>query len=305
MRPGNAKPDRPKPRRRAPVPRSSQEVGPISTLSALAPAPRGIPSPATVDARSPRVQRLFRRHARFGDTAARDELVERFLPLARGLARRYHRGTEPLDDLIQVASIGLVNAIDRFDPERGRDFTTYAVPTIIGELKRHYRDRCWAMKVVRSDKERVLELVAAVDLLAARHGREPTAIELAAHTGLTVDAVLDGLELAPAARPESLDEPRRGATDEPGTLGHALGAPDPALELVVLSDLVDHTVRVLSPRERRVLHLRFAEDLTQREIGAEIGVTQMHVSRILRQAVDRSRECAAVTRASTPEAPSA
>ena len=249
------------------------------------------------------MQRLFRRYARFGDLAARDELVERFLPLARGLARRYHRGTEPLDDLVQVASIGLVNAIDRFDPDRGRDFTTYAVPTIIGELKRHYRDRCWAMKVVRSDKERVLDLVAAVDVLAARHGREPTPMELAAHTGMTLEAVLDGLALAAAARPDSLDEPRAGA-DEPGTVGEALGAPDPALEQIELRDLVDHTVRVLSPRERYVLHLRFAEDLTQREIGAEIGVTQMHVSRMLRHAMERSRECAAATRAATPEAPS-
>jgi len=176
------------------------------------------------------------------------------------------------------------------------------VPTIIGELKRHYRDRCWAIKVVRSDKERVLDLVAAVDVLAARHGREPTAMELAAHTGMTLEAVLDGLALAAAARPDSLDEPRAGA-DEPGTLGEALGAADPALEQIELRDLVDHTVRVLSPRERYVLHLRFAEDLTQREIGAEIGVTQMHVSRMLRHAMERSRECATPTRAATPEAP--
>ena len=233
------------------------------------------------------MQRLFRRYARFGDTAARDELIERFLPLARGLARRYRRGNEPLDDLVQVASIGLLGAIDRFDHERGREFTTFAIPTIVGELKRHYRDHGWAIKVARGDKERMLTLTRAAEDLSATHGRSPTPLELADHTGLDLEGVLSGLELAAAARPASLDAPGWSPDGEPRTIGESLGADDPGLELVESRDIVERTTRVLSPREQRVLHLRFVEDLTQSEIGADVGLSQMQVSRILRDVLDR------------------
>jgi RNA polymerase sigma-B factor len=257
-------------------------------------------SPGTAQARSPRVQRLFRRYARFGDIAARDELVERFLPLARGLARRYHRGTEPFDDLVQVASIGLLGAIDRFDPERGREFTTFAVPTIVGELKRHYRDHGWAMKVLRGDKERVLDVVRATEQLSARLGRAPAPAEVAEHTGLDLAAVLDALELAVAARPSSLDEHWHASDGEPGwaaAAGAALGRDDPELARVEARDVVWRSVRTLTPRERRVLHLRFVEDLTQTEIGERIGVTQMQVSRILSRSLEHSRAYAEATAA--------
>jgi RNA polymerase sigma-B factor len=239
------------------------------------------------------VQRLFRRYARFGDDAARDELFERFLPLARGLARRYHRGTEPLDDLVQIASIGLLNAIVRFDPDRGREFTSYAIPTIVGELKRYYRDYSWAMKVPRGDKDRVVALTRAIEQLSTRHGRSPTPQELAAHAGMSLEEVLRGLELSAAAWPSSLEEAAERSDGEPGTLGESVGGEDPELERVESRDVVERSVRGLSEREHRVLHLRFVEDLTQSEIGEHIGVSQMQVSRIVRRALERSREHAA------------
>jgi RNA polymerase sigma-B factor len=235
------------------------------------------------------VQRLFRRYARFGDLAARDELFERFLPLARGLARRYHRGTEPLDDLVQVASIGLLGAIRRFDPERGREFTTFAIPTIVGELKRYYRDYGWAMKVPRGDKDRMVALNRAIEELSTRAGRSPTPAELAEHTEMTLEQVLSGLELAAAAWPASLEDSGGRADDEPCTIREAVGADDATLDLVEWRDLVERSVRGLSRREQRVLYLRFVEDLTQSEIGDRIGVSQMQVSRILRGALERSR----------------
>jgi RNA polymerase sigma-B factor len=235
------------------------------------------------------VQRLLRRYARFGDLAARDELVERFMPLARGLARRYRRGAEPLDDLVQVASIGLLRAIERFDPERGREFTTYAIPTIVGELKRYYRDYAWAMKVPRGDKELVLALTRAIEQLSARHGRAPTPLELAEHTETGVEDVLAALELAAAAWPASLEDSAGRADGEPCSLGESIGGEDPSLALVECRDVVTRSVRTLSVREHRVLYLRFVEDLTQREIGEHIGVSQMQVSRILRTALERSR----------------
>jgi RNA polymerase sigma-B factor len=260
----------------------------------LAPPPRRAAPPATAQARSPRVQRLFRRYARFGDLAARDELFERFLPLARGLARRYHRGTEPLDDLVQVASIGLLGAIGRFDPERGREFTSFAIPTIVGELKRYYRDYGWAMKVPRGDKDRVVTLNRAIEDLSTRRGRSPSPAELAAHTGMTLEQVLSGLELAAAAWPASLEESGGRADGEPCTIRETIGADDATLELVECRDVVTRSVEALSPREQRVLYLRFVEDLTQAEIGERIGVSQMQVSRILRVALERSRAHAAV-----------
>jgi RNA polymerase sigma-B factor len=235
---------------------------------------------------------LFRRYARFHDLAARDELFERFLPLARGLARRYDRGGESLDDLVQVASIGLLRAIDRFDPERGREFTAFAIPTILGELKRHFRDLGWTLKLPRGDKERVLYINQSIDELCGRRGRTPTPEEIAAASKLSVDEVLDGLRAAAAARPISLDESAGRLDDEPCTIGETLGYDDEALALVECRDVVCRSLRGLSQREHHVLYLRFVCDLTQLEIGEHIGLSQMQVSRILRCALERSREVA-------------
>ena len=261
----------------------------MSSVHALASPPPRAPLSGTAQARSPRVQRLLRRYARFHDLAARDELLERFLPLARGLARRYHRGSEPLDDLVQVASIGLLNAIERFDPERGREFTTFAIPTIVGELKRYYRDYGWAMKVPRGDKDRVVALNRAIEDLSTRAAHSPTPQELADHTAMTLEEVLRGLELAASAWPASLEESAERPDGDPCSLGETLGGDDATLELVECRDVVERSTRALSEREQRVLHLRFVEDLTQSEIGDRIGVSQMQVSRILRTALERSR----------------
>jgi RNA polymerase sigma-B factor len=236
------------------------------------------------------VQRLFRRYARFGDLAARDELFERFLPLARGLARRYDHGHESLDDLVQVASMGLLAAIERFDPEHGGEFTSFAIPTITGELKRYFRDYGWTLKVPRGAKDRAVVLNRAIDRLGARRGRPPTPSELAGATGFTLAEVLEGLSLIATARPVSLDASAARADEEPCTVGETIGAEDQTLELVERRDLVARSVRGLTPREHRVLYLRFVEDLTQVEIGRHIGRSQMQVSRILRAALERSRE---------------
>jgi RNA polymerase sigma-B factor len=241
---------------------------------------------------SAREFRLFRRHARFGDPAARDELLRRFMPLARRLARRYRRGNEPLDDLMQVASLGLLKAIDRFDPERGTEFSTFAVPTILGELKRYFRDYGWVIEILRPEKERVLEVERTVENLSPRLGRSPTPGEIAAATSLSVEEVLDALALSAAARPASLDAAVRVEDGQSKRLSECFGYDDRGLELVECRDAVSRSLRGLTAREHEVLYLRFVEDLTQAEIGARIGVSQMHVSRLLRRALEHSRALA-------------
>ena len=287
--------DRPNPRRRAvrcPLVTTGRSV-PISALALASPPRRGT-HPGTAQARSERVQRLFRRYARFGDVAARDELFERFMPLARGLARRYQRGSEPLDDLVQVAGMALLGAIDRFDPERGREFTTFAIPTINGELKRHFRDHGWSMKVPRGPKDRLVTVNRCVERLsAARGGRSPSPAEVATACDMSVEQVLEALELSSATRPVSLDSSAGRTDDGVGTVAETVGADDPALELVEQRDVVSRSVRGLSAREHRVLYLRFFEDRTQLEIARDVGLSQMQISRILRTSLDRAREQAA------------
>jgi RNA polymerase sigma-B factor len=202
---------------------------------------------------------------------------------------------------VQVASIGLLGAINRFDPERGREFTTFAIPTIVGELKRYYRDYGWAMKVPRGDKDRVVTLNRAVEELSTGRGRSPTPHELAEHTDMTLEQVLSGLELAAAAWPASLEESGGRADGEPCTIREAVGGEDATLELVECRDVVTRSVERLSPREQRVLYLRFVEDLTQSEIGDRIGVSQMQVSRILRVALERTRAHAGVAEEPTAD----
>ena len=215
----------------------------------------------------------------------------RFLPLARQLARRYQRGGEPLDDLVQVASLGLLKAIDRFDPSRETAFSSFAVPTILGELKRHFRDRGWSVRVPRDLQELVVKLEPVSEELTRELGRPPTPAEIAQRTGTTVEQVLEAREAGGAYRAISLDRPREDDEEGDG-LGGAYGVEDPGFAVAEDSATIERLMRVLSEREREVLHLRFAEDLTQAEIGERIGVSQMHVSRIIRQAVNRLREAA-------------
>jgi RNA polymerase sigma-B factor len=239
-------------------------------------------------ARTREDRRLLERYHRDGDAAAREALVQRFLPLARQLARRYHRGTEPLDDLIQVASLGLLKAIDRFDPERPTAFSSFAVPTILGELKRHFRDRGWSVRVPRDLQEMAVRVDRVTDDVARQLGRAPTPAEIAEHLGITTEQVLEAREAAGAYRAISLDRPRENDEDGDG-IADSMGAEDPGFGLAEHAATVQRLMCVLSDREREVLRLRFEEDLTQSEIGARVGVSQMHVSRLIRQALTRLR----------------
>jgi RNA polymerase sigma-B factor len=231
---------------------------------------------------------LFERYHRSGDPLAREQLIRRCLPLARSLASRYARAGESLDDLVQVANIGLIKAVDRFDPTRGIAFSSFAVPSILGELKRHFRDHGWAARVPRPLQERALTVNTASDRLAARLGRAPKPRELAAETGMSVEEVLEALEAATAFDSMSLDAPLSRGEQEPGaTYADSVGATDDRLELVEYRSVVAATIRALPQRERQVLALRFAEDMTQSEIAARVGISQMHVSRLIRRSLER------------------
>jgi RNA polymerase sigma-B factor len=241
-------------------------------------------------ARAREDRRLLERYHRDGDPAAREALVERFLPLARQLARRYQRGGEPLDDLNQVASLGLLKAIDRFEPDRPTAFSSFAVPTILGELKRHFRDRGWSVRVPRDLQEMSVRVEKVAETMGRELSRAPTPAEIADEIGITTERVLEAREAAGAYRAVSLDRPRE---DEEGEgVAEMFGVEDPGFGLAEDAATVESLMSVLSDREREVLRLRFAEDLTQSEIGARVGVSQMHVSRLIRQAVARLRAAA-------------
>jgi RNA polymerase sigma-B factor len=224
------------------------------------------------------------------DRHARDALIERFLPLARSLARRYRRSSEPFEDLVQVANLGLVKAIDRFDAGRGNAFTSFAVPTILGELKRYFRDSGWAVHVPRGAQERARKVEEAEQLITGKTGRSPTVNQLAQYLELSYEEVLDGLETAQAYATVSLDAPRPTEDDQSGNFGDSIGEDDGKLALVDDSVTVSAAIKHLPIRERQVLHLRFAEDLPQTEIAERIGVSQMQVSRLLRRSLQSLRE---------------
>jgi RNA polymerase sigma-B factor len=242
-------------------------------------------------ARTREDRRLLERYHRHGDPAAREALVQRFLPLARQLARRYQRGGEPLDDLIQVASLGLLKAIDRFEPERTTAFSSFAVPTILGELKRHFRDKGWSVRVPRDLQEMAVRVDRDAEELALQLGRAPTPAEIATHMGVTAEQVLEAREAAGAYRAISLDRSRDDEEDG-DALADWMGIEDPGFRIAEHAATVERLMSVLNDREREVLRLRFSEDLTQSEIGARVGVSQMHVSRLIRQAVQRLRAAA-------------
>jgi RNA polymerase sigma-B factor len=230
---------------------------------------------------------LFARWQKHGDASAREELVQRYLPLARKLARRYGGALEPFDDLLQVASLGLVKAVDRFDATRGTAFSSFAVPTILGELKRYFRDFGWAVHVPRGAQERAVKLEEAQQRLSARSGRAPTVPELAEYLELPIEEVLDAIETARAHHASSLDAPYDAGDGESGTVVDTFGAEDPDLRLADGRVAISTAARSLSEREREVLSLRFVRDMTQTQIADRIGVSQMQVSRILRRSVSR------------------
>jgi RNA polymerase sigma-B factor len=233
---------------------------------------------------------LFIRWQRQGDPRAREELVERFLPLARNLARRYAGAREPFEDLLQVSSLGLVKAIDRFDVDRGAAFSSFAVPTILGELKRYFRDLGWSVHVPRGAQEQALKVQEAQERLTSKTGRPPTVHDLAQYLELDVGDVLEALETAAAHHSASLDAPREDRDDESGSLVDVFGQEDHRYELVEETATISAAARELTTRERRVLALRFVGDMTQTQIAKKIGVSQMQVSRILRRALTRLRD---------------
>jgi RNA polymerase sigma-B factor len=235
---------------------------------------------------------LFLRYRRDGDAAARDELIERFMPLARQLARRYQRANEPLDDLIQVASIGLVKAVDRFDIDRGVAFSSYAVPTILGELKRYFRDAGWAVHVPRGIQERAMQVDRALKELGGRLGRSPSVDEVAEHLGAEVEDVLAAMEAGQAYEAVSLDAHRGAGEPDSDTFADSIGIEDERFEMIEYGATIAPTLNALPKRDQVVLHLRFVEDMTQSQIAERIGVSQMQVSRLIRRALARLRAVA-------------
>jgi len=219
----------------------------------------------------------------------REHLVEMHLPLVEHLARRFRNRGEPLDDLVQVATIGLIKSVDRFDPERGVEFSTYATPTIVGEIKRHFRDRGWAVRVPRRLQELRLALTAATSELSQRLGRAPTVAELAEQLKLSEEDILEGLESANAYSTLSLDVPEQGDDAAPAVVD-SLGSEDEALEGVEYRESLKPLLERLPPREKRILLLRFFGNMTQSQIAAEIGISQMHVSRLLARTLAKLRE---------------
>jgi RNA polymerase sigma-B factor len=235
-----------------------------------------------------RTRTLLRRWHEDGDRAARQEVAELLLPLARSRARRYAGTGEPLEDLEQVASLGLLKAIDRFDLSRDVRFATFAVPTIAGELKRHFRDRGWMLRVPRDVQELSARVTRCREALTRERGRSPTVGEVAAALGQSDERVLDALRAADAYRMASLDEPL-GDTDD-GEVLDALGGEDQGFARAEERAMLSTGLDVLEPREREVVRLRYYEGMTQREIARAVGVSQMHVSRLIRRSVDSMRE---------------
>jgi RNA polymerase sigma-B factor len=219
----------------------------------------------------------------------RDELVEVHLPLVEYLARRFRNRGEPLDDLVQVATIGLIKSVDRFDLERGVEFSTYATPTIVGEIKRHFRDKGWAIRVPRRLQELKLSLTKATSELSQKNGRSPTVGELAQHLGMSEEDILEGLESANAYSAVSLDAPDGGDDDSPA-VADSLGMMDDALEGVEYRESLKPLLERLPPREKKILMLRFFGGMTQSQIAAELGISQMHVSRLLARTLAQLRE---------------
>ncbi len=232
----------------------------------------------------------FVAYAASREPSLREQLVAAHLGLAEYLARRFANRGEALDDLVQVASLGLIKAVDRFDPERGVEFSTYATHTIVGELKRHFRDKGWAIRAPRRMQELYLRLGKVVATLGQELGRSPTISELAAEVQVSEEEVLEALEAGQAYRSTSLDAPT--GNDEGETLATRLGEEDPSLEDAESRATLSPLLAQLPPRERLILHLRFFEGLTQSEIATRLGISQMHVSRLLARSVAQLRSAA-------------
>jgi RNA polymerase sigma-B factor len=238
---------------------------------------------------------LFVRMRSGAEPRARELLIDRYLPLARRLARRYQHTDEPIEDLVQVASIGLLKAVDRFDCSREVMFSSYAVPTILGELKRHFRDRTWSVRVPRDLQELALRVDQTVTRLSHGRRRSPSVGEVARAVETSEEQVLEALEAMGAYRASSLDVPRSSREEESESVAETIGSPDPGYDRAEERATLEPLMAGITERERTVLRLRFLDDLTQAEIGERIGVSQMQVSRLIRQALSRLRVSADAT----------
>jgi RNA polymerase sigma-B factor len=234
-------------------------------------------------------RQLFVRWQQERDQAAREALVRRFMPLARSLARRYGRSSEPFEDLLQVASLGLLKALDRYDVDRGHPFPSFAVPTILGEMRRYFRDSGWAVHVPRGAQERALQVRDAQERLSNAHGRAPSVNQISEYLEIDVEDVIDALQAVQAYETLSLDAPRPGADGDVVTYGDSMGSEDERYELVELDATVSSVLKHIAPRERLILRMRFVDDLTQTEIAERVGISQMQVSRLLRRSLNQLR----------------
>ena len=234
-----------------------------------------------------KVDALLVAYHRDGDEKAREQALVELMPLVRALASRYAGRGEPLEDLVQVGSIGLIKAVDRFDVDRGVDFASYAVPTIVGEIRRHFRDKAWAMHVPRRLKELSLRLSRTLDQLTTELGRSPTIAELAAAAGVEEEDAIDALDSMNAYSTRSLHAPFDDDSDD--SLSEKLGADELGYAEVEDGAIVDAGLDALDDRERQIVQLRFFHELTQSQIASEIGISQMHVSRLLRRALATMR----------------
>ncbi|SNT65532.1 RNA polymerase sigma-B factor [Asanoa hainanensis] len=224
--------------------------------------------------------------------AARDQVIGLYLPLAHRLARRYHGGGEPMDDLVQVAAIGLIRAVDRFDARKGETFAAYAIPTIVGELRRHFRDRAYDVRIPRRLQEHAMRVRSAAGDLAQRLRRTPGVADLARHLGLSEDEVIEAMAVGDVRTALSIDS-LNGPIPPSGTPRERVGAVDPELENVESRTMVRSLLAELPARERRIVWLRFFEERTQSAIADEVGLSQMHVSRLLSRALETMRRGAA------------
>ena len=249
---------------------------------------RSIPKPSSTPERE-QVRTLLRDYARNRDPAVRDELVARNSDLVHFIARRFANRGEPLEDIEQVGFLGLINAIERFDPSLENEFSTFATPTIMGEIRRYFRDRSWAVRVPRRLQENFLRVNRAQEELMGSLGRQPTIAEIGERLELQPDEVLAALEVSPAQRAISLEAPASGSEEGGQEVGDRLGMEDSNLERVEMKEILEQAMRHLTPRERQIVALRFIEQLPQTEVAKRLGISQMHVSRLQRAAVDQMR----------------
>jgi RNA polymerase sigma-B factor len=233
-------------------------------------------------------KQLILEYRRTGSRRDRDAVIDRFLPLARSLARRYQRGAEPLEDLEQVASLALVKAVEGFDPSRDVAFSSFAVPTISGALKRHYRDHGWSVRVPRELQELAMRIQRFNEAASASTGESPSAAQVARHAGVSVEEVIEARGAYQALHADSLDQPRQSRDDDGrASLLDMIEARDTELGTALDRVLIDSLLETLDERDRSIVRLYYLEELTQSEIGSRLGLSQMHISRLLRQATER------------------